>query len=207
MRECGIYKIANTVTGDFYIGSACDIRRRLRDHRRMLTNNRHANRHLQNSWNKHGEQTFEFSTILLCDIEHKLYFEQSLLDLFKPPYNIALNAKAPTQGLPASEEHKRKISKANKGMHHTEETKRKISESRKGSLGHKQTEETRRKMSDATKGELNHNFGKHMSEEQKRKISEAHMGELNHRFGKHPSEETRRKISESLKRRYEEVQR
>lgn len=71
-----------------------------------------------------------------------------------------------------SEEHKRKLSEAGKGVPkppRTEEHKRKIGESKKGNQyckGQTRSEESRRKMSESRKGKTH-------SEETKRKISEA----------------------------------
>ena len=202
-NDCGIYKITNTVTGDFYIGSSCNLRLRIQDHKYKLVNNKHANRHLQNSYNKHGEQVFVFEIVLLCEVEYKLYFEQKFLDLFKPAYNIAANASAPWQGLRFSEEHKRKISEGQSGdLNHnfgkplSEEAKCRLSEVNKGKV---LSEETCAKMSESKKGENNPGFGKHWSEEQKRRLSEANKGELSPNFGKHQSDETRRKKSEAMR--------
>ena len=193
----GIYKIMNTATGDFYIGSSNNIPARIRQHRSNLANNKHCNHHLQNAYNKYGKQAFEFIAILLCNIEQKLYFEQEFLDLFKPAYNIATCAEAARQGL-----------------HHTEEARRKISETHMGktnALGHKCTAEARAKMSEAKIGRPNGRLGKPMSEEQKcklsvaakgRRLSEEHkrkIGEANK--GKVVSEETCEKIRESWKTR------
>ena len=87
-------------------------------------------------------------------------------------------------GMVITVEHKKKISKANKGKHRSEEYKRKMSEARKGKP---LSEETRQKISKANKG-------KHRSEEYKRKMSEA-------RKGRPRSEETRQKIREAWVRR------
>ena len=110
IKQCGIYKILNIITKDYYLGSSSNIQKRAYRHRNELASNTCPNSHLQNAWNKYGADNFEFSTILLCDVEHKLYFEQGFIDLFKPAYNKAQNATASFQGL-----------------HHTEETKRKMS--------------------------------------------------------------------------------
>ena len=67
-----------------------------------------------------------------------------------------------------TEEQKRKISEANKGIPKSEEQKRKMSESHKGK---KQSEETKRKMSESHKG-------KKQSEEHRRKNGEAHKGQI-----------------------------
>lgn len=51
---CGVYKILNTKTGKFYIGSSKDINKRFKDHIRKLKNCVHHSAKLQNSCNKHG---------------------------------------------------------------------------------------------------------------------------------------------------------
>ena len=214
-NNCGVYKITNTVTGDFYIGSSVNLRERLSQHRRALRGNRHINTHMQRSWNKYGESAFEFNPILYCDTSTTLFYEQLLLDRQKPTFNIAKNATASMMGLSHSEETKRKISEAqsgergnNFGKHLSEEakrnlservvseeTKRKISES---GMGHVVSEETRRKISEAQSGERGYWFGKRQSDETRSKRSEATSGERGYWFGKNLSEETKRKISEAL---------
>lgn len=229
VNNCGIYQIKNTITGDYYIGSSSNLQKRIWTHRWCLSKNTHCNRHLQNSWNKHGADSFEFSLILLCDPENKLYYEQVLLDGLHPAYNLAINAAAPGQGLRPSETTRRKLSEASRGNTYclghtlTEEHKRKISESNNGhavtketrrkiiaaNQGRVHTEEARGHMSEAHKGKIlpeeqkrkisESNKGKPISEEQKHKISEAKKGKPNGRLGKHHSAETRAKMSESQK--------
>ena len=63
----GIYKITNLDNGKMYVGQAVDINRRWKDHKRLLNKNQHGNSHLQSSWNKHGENKFDFSIIELCN--------------------------------------------------------------------------------------------------------------------------------------------
>lgn len=57
-----IYRITNKVTGQHYIGQTIDINRRKRKHFRTLRNNEHDNPKLQASWNKYGEENFEFES-------------------------------------------------------------------------------------------------------------------------------------------------
>ena len=194
--NCGVYQITNTTTGDYYVGSSSNIQKRWNRHKRELREGAHANIILRRAWNKYGEDAFVFETILLCDVENKLYFEQVLLDNLKPVYNIAKDAMAPMQGLLVSEETRRKIGEARLGHVVTEETRLKISEAQIGNtngLGYKHTDEARAKMSEAMKGNTSC-LGRTQTEEHKRKNSEAQKG-------KHMSEESRVKMSEAHKGR------
>jgi group I intron endonuclease len=193
MNDCGVYKIFNVVNGDFYIGSSAYLRKRFIRHRWELNKNHHVNAHLQNAWNKYGEQAFEFKIVLLCDTENQLYYEQVLLDGLKPTYNISPKAGS-CLGVKHSEETRRNMSKAHIGIVQTEESKRKKSEALKGKpngkLGTHASDETKRKMSES------HQY---VSDESKRKMSESHMGKPGTMLGKHHSEEARAKISEAHK--------
>ena len=188
-NNCGIYKITNTVTGDFYIGSSMNIRARCHHHRWHLANNLHHNLHLQNSWNKHGEQAFVFETILLCDAENRLYHEQVFLDTLKPAYNIAICARAPQVGLPVSEETRRKLSEIMKVK----------MKGHKNHLGYKNSEESIRKMSEAQKGRVfSEKSIRKMSEAQKKRYEQTRIS---------PSEEHARRINAArrLRKMSEEI--
>jgi hypothetical protein len=93
-------------------------------------------------------------------------------------------------GLIHSEESKIKMSLARKGTKLSEEHKRKISEAQKGRKPHLLTEETKRKISEARKGRKNPHLGTPRTEESKRKNSESHKGKV-------PTEESKRKMSEA----------
>jgi len=96
-----------------------------------------------------------------------------------------------------SEEGIRKIGEAHKGVPLTEEHKKKISEAQKGNthaLGMVHTEESRRNMSEARKGKPSLKKGKPLSKDTRRKMSESHKGKT---FAH--SEETKRKMSEARK--------
>ena len=51
----GIYYIQNTTTGQLYIGQTSRLDERESEHFRQLRDNCHFNKHLQNSYNKYGE--------------------------------------------------------------------------------------------------------------------------------------------------------
>ena len=57
---CGIYKIENRVNHKIYIGQSVDIYTRWYNHKHSLRNGIHYNKHLQKSWDKYGEENFEF---------------------------------------------------------------------------------------------------------------------------------------------------
>lgn len=115
MAESGIYEIVNLVNGKRYVGSACKLKQRKIDHWKQLRGGRHHSRHLQASWNKHGENSFKFRLIEAVDDKGRLIErEQHYFDVLKPEYNIA------------------KIAGSCLGVRHTAESKAKMSRARKG---------------------------------------------------------------------------
>lgn len=62
----GIYKIENKVNGKVYVGQSINIEQRWAGHRSMLRHNHHENQHLQNAWNKYGENNFQFLVVEEC---------------------------------------------------------------------------------------------------------------------------------------------
>jgi len=127
----GVYKITNTRTQKFYIGSSKGIRKRLNEHRVHLIQNKHTNKYLQNSANKHGIDCF-FGEILetVMNVNDLLTVEQKYLDLYYDNqdtcYNMCPKAGS-ALGRKHSEETKRKISEAHKGKTVSQETRKKHS--------------------------------------------------------------------------------
>lgn len=89
-RQHRIYIIKCRPSGKAYIGSASLIIQRFSRHRQDLRNRRHGNSHLQNAWNKYGEEAFEFIE-LECVLrkEHLVAREQAWIDELNPQFNIA----------------------------------------------------------------------------------------------------------------------
>lgn len=146
MNKGGIYQIRNLINGKTYIGSAIYFNTRWYRHKSNLRNNRHHNKHLQRSWNKYGEQNFVFE--ILEEIKNKLFLlqrEQYYIDLLKSydlnfGYNVCKIAGS-SLGIKLTEQHKEKISRANKGKNHynfgkhlSEEHKKKLSKSHLGQV-------------------------------------------------------------------------
>lgn len=200
----GIYRIRNLVNHCRYIGSSCNVRERLHDHRNRLRRGIHNNKHLQRAFNKYGENRFEFLLIEECEESKLLEREQSYL----PPEKTyrALKLRGFYNAVPIAGrvtgiqfsvgEIKRRSDRMKgnqnlKGYVPSEETRRKLSMAGKkspGLKGQKMKEETKRKISQTTKGRP----GRPQSEESKRKISAKATG-------RKVSEETRQKLSKARK--------
>jgi group I intron endonuclease len=172
MTRC-IYKIINVVNNKFYVGSAVNYEKRKARHLWRLRRGDHSNKHLQASWNMHGEKAFVFAVVEtipdqmdLLETENKWLREHVGKDYC---YNIATDAKAPQLGMSGeknamwgktfkhTEEAKAKISKAAKDRIQTEEEKIKRRETMRGKP---QPAAVREKISVALSGEGNFWYGK-----------------------------------------------
>lgn len=142
----GIYKITNTINNKIYIGSAVDLCQRWSDHKSFLRKQKHQNKYLQQSFNKHGQDAFIFTVLMYCDKKDLLFFEQRFIDFYfdncKTCYNISPTAGS-TLGKITSTETKKKLSLAKLGNTNAV--------GGKSRLGQKNTIEHNRKQSD-TKG-------------------------------------------------------
>jgi len=72
----GIYKIYNIITNEFYVGSAVNLRYRFSRHIRQLQQQKHFNPILQNSWNKHGKENFNFEIIEIIENMRKKLIDE-----------------------------------------------------------------------------------------------------------------------------------
>ena len=219
--KSGIYRITNlipdedTKTCKIYIGSSVNLKSRKCAHFNMLRRNKHANGHLQNAYNKYGEDNFKWEMIELVpkigDMvslkKDLLCREQFYLNLYKSyikeyGYNIRYLAEN-NSGTYISEKAKEKLRRLRLGKKLSEETKKRMSESRKGntnSVGRILSEEHKRKIRES-------NTGKIFTEESRKKMRESRLGkklseETKEKMrGRIYSEETRKKIGESSKGR------
>jgi hypothetical protein len=128
---CGIYKITNIINSKYYIGSAVSIRYRLNTHKRLLRDNKHFNKHLQSSYNKHGLSNFVFEQLEITTKENMIEREQYWID--------HLDANNPKKGY-----NKRIIASSNLGLKASEETRKKLSIVH---MGHKRSKEAQEKIS------------------------------------------------------------
>jgi group I intron endonuclease len=135
MRLSGVYSITNLQTNQIYIGRSIDLKKRISKHKRMLRHNRHTNKHLQNSWNKYGEDMFIFNTILLAEPDKLKELEQKYLDSldYDKDFNISKDSSAPMYGRKHTKDAREKISKGNLGKKMLQSSKIAISKANTGS--------------------------------------------------------------------------
>jgi group I intron endonuclease len=109
--NCGIYKIKNIINDEIYIGASTDLISRENHHLSSL--NKNTNRHplLQRAFNRYGKGNFIFKTILYCEKEELSYYEQKLVDEWKPKYNVCKKCVNSRLGLKVSLKTRKLISK------------------------------------------------------------------------------------------------
>jgi len=102
--QTGVYAIVNTKNNKFYVGSAaskgkitstCGFYIRWTHHISDLRLNKHHCAHLQNSWNKHGSDSFEFRILEFVEPEFCIETEQEYINCSDK--NLLYNS-SPTAG-------------------------------------------------------------------------------------------------------------
>lgn len=133
----GIYMILNVRTGQYYIGSAQNLKRRFKEHLTKLNVGNHFNSRLQNAWNKYGVNEFKFLPVFFVEQkEHLIAVEQVFIDAYKAAnrefgYNSRPMAGS-NLGHKFGDEMRHRVRLANIGKRHSEDTKEKMSSARKG---------------------------------------------------------------------------
>ena len=200
MKRCGIYKITNIVTGQFYIGSSIQYEARILQHIASFKRNDHYNTELQIAWNDYGPDIFTFELIEECLPDHIKELEgKYLLEYVGTPncYNISKDPLSPTRGTKRPPEVIDSIRKANSGQKRTAEQ---IEANRQAQI--------RKNQERKLLGIPHPNSGKKRSTEFKEKCRKRQTGkplsekakETLLRYAKMPkTDEHRRKISESEK--------
>ena len=178
----GIYGIKNKINSKVYVGKTqVSFGDRWDNHKAKLRNNKHDNSHLQHSWNKYGEDNFEFYIIeIINEEDNEIYNikEKYWIKYFKD-LNLSYNMSEGGDGAPGCRvsEHARKI----------------IGEkNRKNMMGRKASLETRTKMSNAHKRQW-----EEKTEEEKQAFRKKCKG---NNAGSIRDENLRKRISETLKK-------
>ena len=87
MKISGVYKIMNTITGDFYIGSRNDAKRSWAEHKRKSVWNKCPNNQLYLDMRKYGIENFVFEVIEEAEESFLKETEQKFIETLKPTYN------------------------------------------------------------------------------------------------------------------------
>ena len=82
-----VYKIMNTVTSDFYIGSSNNVYRRWAEHKYSSTWKQHPNKPLYQDMQKYGVDKFRLQILAPVMPEYLKQVEQELIDMLHPTYN------------------------------------------------------------------------------------------------------------------------
>lgn len=152
----GIYLIYCVGNEKFYIGQSKDLWRRRRFHLYFLRKGCGVNPKLQRSFDKYGEDSFQFYILELTTLERLTEREQDYVDALVPWFNIGLTVDNPNRGRPLSAEHRLKISVANtgklRGRKHTSKARANMSAAQRGKKHGPHSATTRAKISAAVRG-------------------------------------------------------
>lgn len=236
-----IYRIYHKKSMRSYVGKTVRFDTRIRQH----FNGHSTCTAIARSINKYGKDAFVIE-VLESDVHEELLSKMEILNIrfwnSKAPngYNLTDGGEGasnpseearrkmgnkgknnPFYGKTLSDEHKRKIAKANMGHKYnlgttrSSETRKKISDSLKGKT---KSPETRQRLSEACTGRVSGmkgkrhtaearkrmseaHQGKKLSDEQKLKLSESRKGDKHPLYGKPRTQEVRDKISETKRKR------
>lgn len=87
MKIIGVYKITNTATGDFYIGSSKNVKQRWANHKCPSALNKCPDNPLYLDMKKYGLDKFAFEILEEVEPEQLKEKEQQLIKKLKPTYN------------------------------------------------------------------------------------------------------------------------
>jgi len=160
LKVACIYKIINLVNEKFYIGSTTgELRRRKNAHLAKLRHNKHYNPLLQSSWNKYGEENFEFIELETVVFESTLPIRENRMRLLErelylivnlnPHFNVNRITTAGSLGRIVTQEQREHLSKKLKGR---KRSPQEIENLIKGKIGVKQTKEHREAVARGRRG-------------------------------------------------------
>ena len=110
-KICGIYKITNTITGDFYIGSSKDVKRRWATHKWPSVWKNHPNNQMYIDMQKYGLDKFDFQVLEEVEESFLKEAEQEFIEKLQPAYN---NYYAKGWDIERQKEYKKEYQKTDK---------------------------------------------------------------------------------------------
>ena len=139
----GIYLIKCSVDNKVYIGQSNNINKRYISHLSELRHGKHSNCHLQDAFDKYGEDSFVCEVVFQVkdecfDVDKLNQLETYYISLYDSTnrlygYNIESGGKSSKI---VSDDTRKKLSESHKGKLHSEATKKKFSKIRKGKPSH-----------------------------------------------------------------------
>lgn len=139
-NDIGIYKIVNLINNKVYVGQTKEkFQRRFWLHRWQLRKRKHDNKHLQNAWNKYGEDNFIFEIIEVLPIDEidgrEKYWIKYYREQLEGCYSIQDGGQPENLGVYVSAESRKLTGALNRqrllGSKLPEEVKQKMSNTRK----------------------------------------------------------------------------
>lgn len=82
-----VYQIINEVTGDRYVGSSVDVKRRWTEHKQPSQWKHQPNSKLYKAMEKYGVEKFRFQILAPVMPEYLKQVEQEFIEMLKPTYN------------------------------------------------------------------------------------------------------------------------
>ena len=108
MEICAVYKITNTITGDFYIGSSKNVKQRWAVHKCQSVWKNYPNKQLYQDMRKYGVDKFELQILEEVEEDSLKEAEQQFIEKLKPTYN---NYNAKGWNIERQKEYHKKSSK------------------------------------------------------------------------------------------------
>ena len=129
----GIYKITNTVTGDFYIGSSKDVKQRWAAHKCKSVWKRYSNNQLYKDMQKYGVDKFDFEIIAEVEEGSLKEAEQQFIETLKPTYNqMNANGLDVERRKKYCKEYQKEYQKTEKGKKSYKESQKEYQKTEKG---------------------------------------------------------------------------
>ena len=86
-KICAVYRITNTITGDFYIGSSKNVKQRWACHKCQSTWKNNPNNPMYQDFQKYGVDKFAFEILAEVEADELKETEQQFIEMLKPTYN------------------------------------------------------------------------------------------------------------------------
>ena len=176
----GIYCIENAINNKKYIGQSSNIYYRWRKHKGELNRNVHVNSHLQNSWNKYGQDNFKFYILEKCtldELDDKEIYYIDYYNTIDDRYGYNMKTGGQNHGIEYSDELKNKLSISVKASYENSDLRKRRSDGTKQYWSDPKNKER-------ILGKNNVMYGKKHSEESKRKMSEVKKSHHNESHNK-----------------------